>query len=89
MDVLQGTLDMHNPIKRVWVPKKAQAIAAPVTPVALAIPAVPPVDVQQAPKRPRTISFDNEMPEPDVEEKNSDSIWAEFDSVLSPQARHK
>jgi hypothetical protein len=35
------------------------------------------------------MSFDDVMPEPDVEEKNSDSIWAEFDSVFSPAAGPK
>lgn len=80
---------MLNPIKRIWVPKKAPERAAPVVPDALPDPVEPPMATSQAPKPARHTSFDNAMPEPDVEEKNSDSIWAEFDSVFSPAAEPK
>jgi hypothetical protein len=80
---------MLNPIKRIWVPKKALVLAAPVVPDALPAPADPPTVTPQAPKPVRNMSFDDVMPEPDVEEKNSDSIWAEFDSVFSPAAGPK
>jgi len=68
---------MHNPIKRVWVPKSAPTVAAPLAAQKPASPVIEPV-----PSR-RGGLFD-ELPEPEVEEKSSDSIWAEFDSVLPP-----
>jgi hypothetical protein len=37
----------------------------------------------------RGARFGDDMPEPDVEEKNSDSVWAAFDSVLSREAESK
>jgi hypothetical protein len=80
---------MLNPIKRVWVPKKAQASAEPAVPDALVAPVLPPLAVPQAPKPLRHVLSDDDMPEPDVEEKNSDSIWAEFDSIFSPEAGPK
>lgn len=65
---------MLNPIKRVFVPKpRVQAPEA----------AAP----QPAPPPKRAATFD-ELPSPDMEEKDSDSVWAEFDSVkpLKPDA---
>jgi hypothetical protein len=29
------------------------------------------------------------VPEMDVEEKNSDSVWAEFETVYPPEVQHK
>jgi hypothetical protein len=74
---------MLNPIKRTWVPKKVE------TPPAVA-PAATPNSTQATPKAPpaRNASF-NEVPEMDVEEKNSDSVWAEFETVYPPEVQHK
>jgi hypothetical protein len=71
---------MLNPIKRVWVPKQAES--PPATPSA-----APP---QVAPKALIASNglFDD-MPEPEVVEKNSDSIWAEFDSFLGSEKEPK
>lgn len=70
---------MLNPIKRVWVPKKVEAPPA-------AAPAPTPIQAPPAPKPlPSHNMLFDEVPEPEVEEKNSDSIWAEFDSVLPTQ----
>ena len=71
---------MLNPIKRVWVPKPRA------TPEVEA-PAQPPVAtaaddsaVHETPQR-RGVLY-AEIPEPDVEEKATESIWAAFNSVL-------
>ncbi len=60
---------MHKPIKRVWVPPSL----APAAPVASAQP------LPDAPAQRKQIFID--VPETDIEEKNSDSVWAEFASV--------
>lgn len=86
---------MLNPIKRVWVPKAASAPApdpapAPAlstspptaTPSAV-VPTVAPPAAEPIPSK-RGMLFD-ELPEPEVTEKFSDSVWAEFDSVI-PQS---
>lgn len=67
---------MLKPIKRVWIPKAA--------------PAKPADPVQQTPPAPvrRNMLFD-EMPQPDAQEKNSDSVWAEFDSVPPLEDKRK
>jgi hypothetical protein len=67
---------MLNPIKRVFVPKAPAAV-----------PAAAPEQPQNVRPKPR---FD-ELPSPEMEEKDSDSIWAEFDSVkpLQPRATPK
>jgi hypothetical protein len=76
---------MLNPIKRVWVPKKAplptQGPSAAPTVAATPAPASRPLNG-------RNPLFD-ELPSPDMEEKNSDSIWAAFDSVYKPQVERK
>jgi hypothetical protein len=74
---------MLNPIKRVWIPKKVEA-SVPAAPIAAT------VKPQPAPKRqqPRNGLFDA-VPEPEVEEKNSDSIWAEFTTQCSPETQNK
>jgi hypothetical protein len=60
---------MLKPIKRIFIPKHLA-----LQPMAPAEQATPP-----APGKPNAL-FD-ELPQPDMEEKNSDSIWAAFDSV--------
>lgn len=60
---------MLNPIKRVFVPKPQAA--APV-----AVAAQPP-----APKATKPMPILDELPAPEMVEKDSDSVWAEFDSV--------
>jgi hypothetical protein len=64
-----------KPIKRIWVPKT------------LALQALAPApEVQAKPPAPeRGLSLFNELPRPESEEKNSDSIWAEFDSVFQTE----
>jgi hypothetical protein len=67
---------MLNPIKRVWVPPKK--VDAPPAAESAAVPvgATEPAK----PAKTRNVLFDD-MPEPEVEERNSDSVWAEFDTV--------
>jgi hypothetical protein len=60
---------MLPPIKRVFVPKPRPLLPE-------AVEAKPPAPVTYKPKP----GF-NELPAPDMEEKNSDSVWAEFESV--------
>jgi hypothetical protein len=76
---------MLNPIKRVWVPKNApaQAQTAATAPTPTAKPA--PAGRSTNGRNPL---FD-ELPSPDMEEKNSDSIWAAFDSVYTPEIERK
>jgi hypothetical protein len=76
---------MLNPIKRIWVPKKA--------PVEAQTPAPAPTAPQNTAPAPRpaggrNVLFD-ELPSPDMEEKNSDSIWAAFESVHKPEIERK
>jgi hypothetical protein len=60
---------MLNPIKRVWVPKKPQQ-AAQTT-----------VDgISSPPQNSKLASYFDGLPEPDVEEKTSDSVWAAFET---------
>jgi hypothetical protein len=63
---------MLKPIKRVWVPPQPMPAASSTSAVAPAAkaPAV------------RKLVF-SELPETEVEERNSDSVWAEFDSVYA------
>jgi hypothetical protein len=80
---------MLNPIKRVWVPKA--------TPLLTPTPERPPeTHPQPAPASTPPIRADgrrnalfDELPAPDMEEKNSDSIWAAFDSVHKPEIERK
>ncbi len=74
---------MLNPIKRIWVPKKPAAeVPVPESaPGAATTPAPRPAGG-------RGPLFD-ELPSPDMEEKNSDSIWAAFDSVHVPEIERK
>lgn len=76
---------MLNPIKRVWVPKKAAPEAQTPAPVPTALQKAVPAP---RPAGGRNVLFD-ELPSPDMEEKNSDSIWAAFDSVHKPEIEHK
>jgi hypothetical protein len=60
---------MFNPIKRIWIPPHAR-------------PAQPAAVAQQTPEAPEPDDyFLNALPEPEVEEKDTDSIWAEFNSA--------
>jgi hypothetical protein len=73
---------MLNPIKRIWVPKKPP----------IEKPAVEPTPPVATPTRKHVGGsgplFD-ELPSPDMEEKNSDSIWAAFESVHTPEIERK
>jgi hypothetical protein len=82
---------MHNPIKRIWVPRKPEAATppAPVVPDTSAAVVVPLGVPPPAPKPLRNAMFADNLPEPEVVEKNSDSIWAEFDSVFVPEVERK
>lgn len=68
---------MINPIKRVFVPKPADK------------PPVPSALQKAAPPATKPISLFDELPQPDMEEKDTDSIWAEFDSVRPLPPKHK
>lgn len=68
---------MLRPIKRVWVPPKP----APVPPTAVTTPADKPVATGK-----RALS---DLPETEVEERNSDSIWAQFESVYAKANANK
>ena len=93
---------MINAIKRIWVPKKletqpaelaAEPSVAPASPEAGA-PAPAAVAIPgPAPKVParhnrRNVLFE-ELPKPEVVEKNSDSAWAAFESVHKPEIESK
>lgn len=76
---------MFKPIKRIFVPKHLalQPLQpAPEAPAPTATPAAAP-----APSKPNVL-FD-ELPQAEMEEKNSDSIWAAFDSVHPLDIDHK
>ena len=75
---------MFNPIKRIWVAKKPVAEAPTPQPEPTA---TKPVQTPQ-PAGVRSALFD-ELPAPDMEEKNSDSIWAAFESVHVPEIERK
>lgn len=83
---------MLNPIKRVWVPKSAagtpakpdaQTAPTPVSePATERVSAPAPLDTSaEAPTSKRGMLFE-ELPEPEVSEKFSDSVWAAFDMVV-------
>jgi hypothetical protein len=76
---------MLNPIKRIWVPKKAPEQLPAAGPTPTASPKAAPT---AKPAAGRNALFD-ELPSPDMEEKNSDSIWAAFDSVHVPEIERK
>jgi len=76
---------MLNPIKRIWVPKKTAEKEQPAEP---ALTATPKAGSGKQPTRGPRALFD-ELPSPDMEEKNSDSIWAAFDSVRAPEIERK
>ncbi len=76
---------MINPIKRIWVPKKAPEKEQPTEP---APKVTPKAGSGTKPTSGRGALFD-ELPSPDMEEKNSDSIWAAFDSVHAPEIERK
>ena len=68
---------MLKPIKRIFVPKHlALRPEAPVM-VAPAVQATTPA----APTASKPNAMFDELPRPEMEEKNSDSIWAVFESV--------
>ena len=76
---------MLNPIKRVWVPKKDPLPAQGNAPEpAVTVNATPPGRSSKG----RNPLFD-ELPSPDMEEKNSDSVWAAFDSVYKPEVERE
>jgi hypothetical protein len=62
---------MLRPIKRVWVPPKP----APTLP---AVAAAPPARIPAAPRQVFGV-----LPETEVEERDTDSVWAEFDDVYA------
>jgi hypothetical protein len=74
---------MNKPIKRIWVPPQAPAKALQAVPSVSGLPTAPVAAVneplQATPVR-RNMLFE-ELPEPEMVEKDSDSIWAEFDSI--------
>lgn len=76
---------MLNPIKRIWVPKKAPEAAKAPESAPTATPSAVPVP---RPTSGRNPLFD-ELPSPDMEEKNSDSIWAAFETVHKPEIEGK
>ena len=71
---------MLRPIRRVWVPPKPMP-SAPAAPAVDAGPLPPPA---AAPRQVFGV-----LPETEVEERDSDSIWAEFDSVYAKSAANK
>jgi hypothetical protein len=74
---LLGFAEMLKPIKRIFVPKHLalQPLEPAVTPPAVAATAA----AATTTSKPNAL-FDA-LPQPEMEEKNSDSIWAAFDSV--------
>jgi hypothetical protein len=72
---------MLNPIKRTWVPKIAPTKAPEIAPA----PITPPQKLQTAKATAGLGARFDELPSPDMEEKNSDSIWAAFESVHVPE----
>lgn len=74
---------MHKPIKRVWVPPQPApaATSAPSATSATAVSATVAAAVASAPAVRKQVF--NDLPETEVEERNSDSVWAEFDSVYA------
>ena len=69
------SLSMLNPIKRVWVPK---------APLAQALPAQPALGAALRVFDPLL----DMLPVPQSVEKNSDSIWAAFESVHPLEIEH-
>ena len=69
---------MFKPIKRIFIPK--HLALQPMGPKAEPTPAPVPAPAPAAtPAKPQA-RFD-ELPQPDMVEKNSDSVWAAFESV--------
>jgi hypothetical protein len=71
---------MLNPIKRIWVPKPRATPAAELpasAPAAAAPDSNPNIETPQR----RGVLY-AEIPEPDVEERATESVWAAFNSVL-------
>lgn len=60
---------MLNPIKRVWVPKKPLQTAKTAAD-----------GIGNPPQTFKLASYFDGLPEPDVEEKTSDSVWAAFET---------
>ncbi len=70
-----------NPIKRVWKPK----VSTPASPQ-LSPESSPPPHPHPLPERKKFDIYGNQMPEPEVQEKNSDSIWDTFDALQAAEA---
>ncbi len=70
--------------------QRVAASALPTTPPAPAAGAVPGPAAKAAPVRTggRNVLFE-ELPKPEVVEKNSDSAWAAFESVHKPEIERK
>jgi len=78
---------MLNPIKRVWVPKNPPAAPVPPAPQ-VRTESTQVVSAPEPSPSKRGILFE-ELPEPEVSEKFSDSVWAEFDSILPQKVPSK
>lgn len=78
---------MLNPIKRVWTPKSppAEPVSQAAAPVATPTPSPDSSSLAEPTPSKRGMLFD-ELPEPEVSEKFSDSVWAEFGSQI-PQVK--
>lgn len=78
---------MLKPIKRVWVPRAAAsaASAAAASSVTAAVPAAK----AHAPTTATAGQVFNELPETEVQERDSDSVWAEFESVYARASANK
>jgi hypothetical protein len=69
-----------NPIKRVWKPKD------PTSSAKLSSSPTPPTQKPPSPARKQFDIYGNQLPEPEVNEKNSDSIWDTFDALQAAEA---
>lgn len=72
---------MINPIKRVWVAPHLAKAQAEAQPQAAPPPQAP--TVSAAPAQPARKQVFIDLPETEIEEKDSDSVWAEFGSVMA------
>ena len=64
---------MFKPIKRIFIPK--HLALQPLEPATDLAPAT------RLPPASKPNALFNPLPQPDMEEKNSDSIWAAFESI--------
>jgi hypothetical protein len=72
------------PVPAVAVAATPAAVPAPAAGVAVPGPAAKAPDLPSG----RNVLFE-ELPKPEVLEKNSDSVWAAFESVHKPEIEHK